>query len=351
MVPKLNSPFIFFILRKIIVYTATFFIAITLAWLLPHIMPGDPIRELTMKIVVAGTKGGGAASIGLTEEQVKKLYTFWVQKFGLDQPLHVQYLLFLKQVFTLDLGVSIRYYPSSVVGIISRALPWSLGLLIPAAIVGWILGNLLGALAAYKKGIFDRVLYPFFLFVSQSPQYWLALILIYILGFYLKIFPLGRAYTMTLTPSFSLEFIMDVLLHSFLPFLSVVMPYIGGEAIGMRSLMLYEINSDYANYVETLGFKDWKILVYSIKNAFLPQVTGLPLYFASAFGGQLVVEAVFGYPGIGSILYDAVIGQDYPLTMGCFLAIITVTLVGNLFMDILYVYLDPRIRTGYLSEG
>jgi len=341
-----------FLLRKTGFYVLSFFIALSLAWLLPRLMPGDPVRRLTMRIVAAGTAGGGGTSSAgfLTETQVKRLYEHWVREFELDKPLHIQYLSFLAHCFSLNFGVSIRYYPTKVVEIVARALPWSLALLIPAIIVGWFLGNFLGALAAYKRGIYDRILYPFFLFVSQSPYYWLALILVYVFGFYLGWFPLGRAYSPTFTLTLSLNAVVELLRHYTLPFLSVMLPYIGGEAIGMRSLILYEMGSDYANYCESLGFSKWRILMYAFKNAVLPQVTGLPLYFASAFGGQIVTEVVFGYPGIGSLLYEAVLGQDYPLVQGCFFTIIAVTIIGNLLMDLAYAYIDPRIKLGYLGE-
>jgi len=343
--------FLKFLLRKAGFYVLSFFIALSLTWLLPRLMPGDPIRRLTMKIVAAGTAGGSASTAGfLTESQVKRLYEYWVREFELDKPLHIQYISFIMHCFTLNFGVSIRYYPTRVTEIIAGALPWSLALLIPAIIVGWFLGNYLGALAAYKRGIFDHLLYPFFLFIAQSPHYWLALIMVYIFGFYLRWFPLGRAYSPTFTFTFTLDAIVEVVRHYTLPFLSVMLPYVGGEAIGMRALILYEMGSDYANYCESLGFNKWKILKYAFKNAILPQVTGLPLYFAAAFGGQIVTEVVFGYPGIGSLLYEAVLGQDYPLIQGCFFTIVAVTIIGNFLMDILYAYIDPRIKLGYLGE-
>lgn len=344
------SPLHIFFRRKIIAYLVTFYLALTLIWLLPHLMPGDPVREKALKIIAAGSKGGGASIPGLTEVQVKRLYEYWVEKFGLDQPLIVQYFVFLKSCFTLDLGVSIRHYPSRVNDLLIQSLPWSLGLLLPAIVVGWIFGNYLGALAAYKRGIFDKVLYSLFLFMSQMPYYWFALILVYSLSFNWRILPPAGAYTLTLTPSLSLTFVLDLLSHYLLPFLSVMIPYIGGEAIGMRSLILYEINSDYANYFESLGFRDRKLLSYTFRNAVLPQVTGLPIYFASAFGGQLVTEIVFGYPGIGSLLYAAVIGQDYPLIQGGFLMIVIITILGNFLIDLYYAYIDPRIRVAYRGE-
>lgn len=345
-----SSPTHRFFRRKVIVYLVSFYLALTFIWLLPHLMPGDPVREKALKIIAAGSKGGGAAVPGLTEVQVKRLYEYWVQKFGLDQPLIVQYLTFLKSCLTFDLGVSIRFYPVKVGDLLLSSLPWSLGLLIPAIIIGWIMGNYLGALAAYKRGIFDKVLYPLFLFMSQMPYYWFALILIYSLSFHAGIFPPGGAFTQTLTPSLSLTFILDLLSHYLLPFVSVMVPYVGGEAVGMRSLILYEINSDYANYLESLGFRDRKLLSYAFRNAMLPQVTGLPIYFASAFGGQLVTEIVFGYPGIGGTLYAAVIGQDYPLIQGGFLIIVIITILGNFLMDIFYAQIDPRIRIAYRGE-
>jgi len=350
MAPKLSSSHIFLI-RKVIVYIITFYLALTLIWLLPHLMPGDPVQEMALQVIAAGSGGTVIPGSGLTEVQIKRLYEFWVKKFGLDKPLIVQYMIFLKNCFTFDLGASIRHYPSQVKDLLILSLPWSLGLLVPAIIIGWILGNYLGAIAAYKRGIFDKVLYPFFLFTSQMPYYWFALILVYSLSYYQNIFPPGGGYTPTLTPSLSITFIVDFLKHYILPFLSIMMPYVGSEAIGMRSLILYEINSDYANYFESLGFRDRKLLSYMFRNAVLPQVTGLPLYFASAFGGQLVAETVFGYPGIGSIIYGAVIAKDYPLIQGGFLMIVIVTLVGNFLMDIFYAYINPRVRIAYQGEA
>ncbi|MEM1507826.1 MAG: ABC transporter permease [Candidatus Bathyarchaeia archaeon] len=347
---KFSSPLYNFFKRKIIVYVATFYLALTFVWLLPHLMPGDPVREKALKIIAAGAKGGGTSVPGLTEVQVKRLYEYWVKEFGLDQPPIIQYLTFLKNCLTFNLGVSIRFYPTRVSDLLMQSLPWSLALLMPAIIVGWILGNYLGALAAYRRGIFDKILYPLSLFASQMPYYWLALALIYVLSFHAGIFPPGGAYTKTLNPSLSLTFILDLLKHYALPFISVTIPYIGGEAVGMRSLLIYEINSEYINYSESLGFSDKKLLSYAFKNAMLPQITGLPIYFASAFGGQLVTEVVFGYPGIGALLYSAVIGQDYPLIQGGFLMIVTVTIIGNFLMDVFYAWIDPRIRITYRGE-
>jgi len=347
-----NTILLFFI-RKILFYVIALFMSLTLVWLLPRLMPGDPIGMLVAKIlggagggVGGGGGGGGAGGTSIAE----LLYEYWVKKFGLDKPWYEQYIIYLSSCLSFNFGISIQYYPARVLDLITRALPWSLGLLVPAIIIGWIIGNLLGALAAFRGGIFDKVLYPIFLIFSRMPYYWFALILVYLLSTHYRIFPPGGAYSPYHTPSFSITFIVDFLHHYTLPFISVLLPFIGGQAIGMRAMTLYEVNSDYLNYTESLGIGDRRLLSYAFRNAILTQISGLPLQFASTFAGQLVTEVVFGYPGIGYLLYDAIINQDFPLIQGSFMMIIVVTLVGNFLMDLLYAYIDPRIRIAYREE-
>jgi peptide/nickel transport system permease protein len=350
--PKISYPFFYYFLRKAAFYMLAYFIAVSLVWLIPRLMPGDPIINLVNSILSAsgmgGTAGGGAGGTAgqwsVSEEVAQKLYTFWIVKFGLDKPLLEQYFLHLKNSISFDFGVSIQYYPLSVLGVINLALPWSLLLLLPASIIGWILGCVLGAYTAYKRGVLDRVVYPIFLTLSRAPLFWFALILIYIFIYQFRIFPPGGAYSFFVKPSLTLEFILDYLRHYTLPFITVLLPILGGQAIGMRAMTIYEINSDYLNYSEMLGIKEGKLLRYAFRNAILVQTTGLPLQVANAFSGQLVMEVVFGYPGIGFYLYDAIINMDYTLIQGCFTVIILVVLIGNFLIDILYAYIDPRIR-------
>ena len=352
---KAKSPALLFLIRKAAFYFITFIVALTFVWLIPRLMPGDPIRQLVLAILLgAGVGGEGAGGGGVTSQftvqQAKLLYEFYVKKFGLDQPLHIQYLLLLKRVFTGDLGISIMFQPDRVVDIVSRALPWSLGLLVPSTITAWVLGNMLGAYAAYKDGKTDSILYSLFLFISQMPYYWFALVLIYVFAIGLRWFPAAGAYSVGVVPNLSWSFIVDFLQHYTLPFLSLVLISLGGQALGMRTMTIYELNSDYMNYSESLGLSDRKLIGYAFRNAILPQITGLAIHLGTTVSGQIVTETVFGYPGVGFIMYQAILHADYPLIEGSFTILTLCVLMMNFIMDILYAYIDPRIKAAYAEE-
>jgi len=338
------SPLTLFFIRKIGFYILTFFLATFLIWIIPRMMPGDPIRSFVAEIYNT-MQGGGQIPI-----KTKHLYEYYVKKFDLDKPYYIQYFTYLKSILTFDFSISIAFYPAKVIDLVRMALPWSLALLIPAQIVGWILGNYLGALAAYHRGKTDNIVFSLFLLLSQTPYYWLALMLAYLLAFQFPIFPYGGGYSWGMTPSLSLRFILDVLWHYVLPFLSLVLVIIGGQAIGMREMTLYELGSDYIYYGKNLGVRDSKLTKWAFRNAVLPQITGLALSLGSAVGGQVVTEAVFGYPGIGNLIYLGVLRQDYPLIQGGFTLLLITTLMANFIIDILYAYVDPRIRRAYVGE-
>lgn len=353
---KKSRGLLLFFARKIGFYVLTFYISLSLVWLIPRLMPGDPIGLLLGRISTgagaAGGASGGAAGGGGGGESAfyVLLYKYWVQKFGLDKPLHVQYVLFIQNMFSLSFGPSIVYYPTDALRVVLLVLPWSLVLLVPSIVVGWFIGNYIGARAAYKRGIYDKLIYPFALVASNAPYYWFALILVGTLAGYLRLFPTQGTYSIHLTPSLTLEFISDFLYHYTLPFLSLLIPQIGRVALGMRSLTLYELGSEYMEYSESLGFSEKKLVKYASMNAVLPQYTGLPMMLGSAFAGQVVSEVVFSYKGIGMLLYSSIFGQDYNVVQCAFFFIILVVLVGNFLMDIIYAYVDPRIRLAYKEE-
>lgn len=342
-----------FLARKAVFYILTFFVALSLVWLLPRLMPGNPVGTLISSIMGGGGAGGGASGGGGgggSSQLYQRLYTEWVLRFGLNRPIYEQYGIFLTNTLTFSFGPSIMYYPTSALEIVSGALPWSLALLLPAIIIGWIVGSYLGAAAAFKKGVYDKLLYPIFLIGANTPYYWFALILVTLLTGTFRVFPPGGAYSVTVTPGLNYAFITDALFHYALPFLSLLIPYIGRMALGMRSMVLYEIGSDYMEYSASLGFPRGKLLRYAFRNAVLPSITSLPLYLGGAFAGQVVSEVVFGYPGIGLVLYTAVLNQDYNIIQCAFTLIVLVILIGNFVADILYAYVDPRIRLTYKEE-
>ena len=309
-------------------------------------MPGDPIGTLIASIIGGseGSSGGGGGEI------YKLLYDNWIIKFGLNKPLHEQYIIFIVNIATLSFGPSIIYYPRQSLDVVLWALPWSLGLLVPAIIFGWLIGNYVGTVAAYKKGIYDKLVYPFFLSIATTPYYWFALILVTLFSGVFPIFPPGGAYDVTLMPGWNIPFIIDFLRHYTLPFLSLLIPYIGKTAVGMRAMVLYEIGSDYMDYSQSLGLPRRTLQKYAYRNAILPALTSLPMHFGAAFTGQVISEVVFGYPGIGFVIYSAILNLDYNVIQCAFVLVIFIILSGNFIVDVIYTYVDPRILIAYKNE-
>lgn len=320
--------------QKIIWYLITLFFAIILNFVLPRLMPGDP---------VAGIAAGAVS--GMTDATaIQKVYEEYAEKFGVNKPMIVQFGMWAGNAIKGDFGVSFSQYPRTVGDIISSSVGWTLALQLPAIIVGWLLGNILGAVAAYIKGAFDKVLLPVFMFISNVPAFGMAIILLTVFGINLKWFPTSGAYGFELIPNFSWEFISSVISHYQMPFWSIVLITIGGQAIGMRSMSIYELNADYVKYSRFLGIKDRKIVGYVFRNAMLPQITGLAMSLGTMMGGALVAEIIFSYPGIGTAMMTAVRGQDYPLLSACTLIITIMVLLANLLVEILYGVIDPRVK-------
>jgi peptide/nickel transport system permease protein len=331
-----------YICRKALWYVVTLLVAVLLNFLLPRLMPGNPVSTMI-----------ALATEGLTDAQAaKRVYEAYMHEFGLDKPLWQQFFIYVGNLFQGKMGVSFVQYPRQVSDIIGAAVPWTLRLQIPAIITGWILGNSLGALAAYRKGVFDRVLFPFFLFIAAIPAFGLAIVNVYFLANQLHWFPGRLGYAFDLLPNWSNPaFIFSMLNHYRLPFLTMVLVAIGGQSLGMREMSIYELNADYVKYSRLLGIKDSKIVTYVFRNAMLPQITGLALSLGTMIGGNIVAEIVFSYPGIGTTLFTAISSQDFPLISGCTLVITLTVLVANFFVDILCGIIDPRIRLTQQEEG
>jgi len=336
------SPIVRFILRRVGFLFLTFTVFMLIIFALPRAIPGNPLSTLLSQLFQQAQAN---------PELIKAVYKRLMDEFGVGKPVHIQFIDFISRTLRGDLGTSIAFYPRKVGEIVAAYLPWSLGLLIPATLTSWIIGNSLGALAGYKrKSAVDNLMLPVFLTLSQTPYYWLAMILLYVFAVNLGVFPIGGAYSSGRIPSLTFEFIADVLSHYILPFLSIVLSAMGGWAIGMRVMVIYELGADYINYADSLGLPDRKLLRYVFKNSMLPQITGLALSFGTILGGSLITELVFNYPGTGYLLFRAISTLDYPLIQGVFILLISTLLLANLIVDFVYAYIDPRIRTGYLGE-
>jgi peptide/nickel transport system permease protein len=319
---------------KLIWFFITLVSAFLLNFILPRLMPGDPVAVITQRVAQGMTSQAGVA----------KVYEEYANLFGTNKPVLEQFFLYVRNVFRGDFGVSFSQYPRSVANILQSSIWWTVALQFPAIIVGWLIGNTLGALAAYLKGGFDKVLLPVSIFVSNLPAFGMAVVLLVIFGINLKWFPTSGGYGFDLLPSFSWDFFRSVIIHYQLPFWSIVLISIGGQAIGMRSMSIYELNADYVKYSRFLGIKDRKIVGYVFRNAMLPQVTGLALSIGTMVGGALVAEIIFSYPGLGSTILSAVMGQDYPLISAATLIITLMVLAATFLIEILYGFIDPRIK-------
>jgi peptide/nickel transport system permease protein len=323
-----------YFLNKLGWFVVTFVFAFLLNFILPRLMPGDPVAAITARLAQGMSNSTG----------MKAVYEQYATLFGTNKPLLEQFLLYVKNVLHGDFGVSFSQYPRPVSDIIGSAIWWTLGLQLPAILVGWIIGNMLGALAAYIKGPFDKVAMPASLFISSFPAFGMAVVLLVVFAIKLAWFPSSGGYGFDMIPSFTPGFIKSVIVHYQLPFWSIVLIAIGGQAIGMRSMAIYELNSDYVKFSRFMGIKDRKIVGYVFRNAMLPQITGLALAIGTMVGGALVAETIFSYPGLGTTLLNAVTGQDYPLVAASTLIIAMMVLTANFVLELLYGFIDPRIK-------
>ncbi len=330
-----------YIYKKLFWYLLTLVVALMLNFFLPRLIPGNPV-DIILNEMTAGMSDTARA------REIKEEFS---RQLGLDQPLPVQFFNYVRGIFQGDLGRSFNQYPKPVTELLAASLPYTIALQLPAILLGWLLGNLLGAKAAYNKGMFDRTVFPVSLFLSSIPAFIFSLVMLYTFAVVLKWFPIGGAYAKDILPSLSFTFIFSLIRHWFLPFASLTLIAIGGQAIGMRSMSLYELNADYVLYAKLLGVPDRKVTKYVFKNAVLPQITGLALSLGTMIGGALITEIVFSYPGVGQKMMLAIRNVDYPMISGCTLIISMTVLVANFLIEIVYGLIDPRVRAAQLEEG
>jgi peptide/nickel transport system permease protein len=323
-----------YFLNKLVWFLITLVAAFILNFILPRLMPGDPVAAIVSRLAQGMSNTSG----------VQAIYQQYSDLFGTNKPILEQFYLYIRNVARGDFGFSFSQYPRTVADVLKASIGWTLALQFPAIIVGWLIGNTLGALAAYLKGGFDKLLMPVSIFVSNFPPFGMAVIYLVIFGVGLKWFPISGGYGFDLIPNFSWNFIWSVIIHYQLPFWSIVSIAIGGQAIGMRSMSIYELNADYVKYSRFLGIKDAKIVGYVFRNAMLPQITGLALSIGTMVGGALVAEIIFSYPGLGSTILNAVMGQDYPLISATTLIITIMVLTANFAIELVYGIIDPRIK-------
>ncbi|MEU8357612.1 ABC transporter permease [Nonomuraea sp. NPDC048882] len=319
--------------RKLLIYGLTFFVAVTVNWMIPRFMPGDPIASMVARANVTNAQA------------VEAMRAYYSNLFGLDQPLWQQYVNFWGALAQGDFGISIWLFPTPVADVITQAVPYTLALIVPSVLLSWVVGNQFGAYAARRK-LLDNTVLPVGYVLTAMPYMWLAVLLAWGFGVLLGWFPVAGGYSFSMRPNWSWTFVLDLLHHWTLPFLSLFLVALGGWAIGMRNMIIYELESDYSSYLSALGAPTRLIRRYAFRNAVLPQITGLALQLGVLVAGALVTEIVFAYPGLGSLILKAIQNKDFFLLQGTFLFIVLGVLIANFIIDIVYVVVDPRTRAG-----
>ena len=321
-----------YLTRKLAIYLVTFVVAVTIDWAIPRLMPGDPIDRLLSRMQAQPASA-------------EALEGYYTEAFGFDVPLWKQYLNFWAALFHGDLGLSVASFPTPVSELILGALPYTLALLVPAVLLSFWAGNKVGALAARRKSL-DNTVLPVSYALTATPQMWLGIVLVWIFASTLAWLPVSGAYSLALQPAWTLEFALSFLEHWILPFSALFLVAFGGWAIGMRNMIIYELEADYSNYLAALGAPTKLVRKYAYRNALLPQITGLALALGAVVAGAIVVEIVFSYPGLGTLTLAAIQNRDYFLIQGIFLFLIVGVLIANLVIDIAYVFIDTRTRVG-----
>ena len=322
--------------RRLLQFVAVLWGAATLNFFIPRLAPGNPVRDQLTQMA----SQGGYLQAGI-EEMVKA----YDQQFGLDQPLWLQYLRYLGSVLHLDFGYSLSQYPVRVITLIQAALPWTIGLLLASTILAFVLGTLLGAIIGWTRSprALRYLVLPLLVF-SSIPYYLLGLILVYALAVAHPLFPLSGGYSVSSVPGLSLPFALDILRHSLLPAFSIVLAGMGFWGLGMRGMMVTTGGEDYMLFAEAKGLKGSRMLLrYAVRNAVLPQFTSLAIALGHIVSGSVIVEVVFAFPGIGSLLVKAISGSDFFLLYGIVFIIILAISIATLLIDLVYPLLDPRI--------
>ncbi len=325
-----------YFMRKIVFFIVTIWIAITLNFILPRLMPGNPAQAMMSKFAQQGA---------ITPSQEHALALMLGMPTG---SLWTQYWQYLLHVCEGNFGVSYSFYPVKVITVIAGALPWTLTLVGLVTIIQFVVGTLLGVYAAWHRGRkFDSVATVLFSFTSAFPYFWIALLFIYLFGYILNWFPISGGYSGSLSPALNWSFVGSALYHSILPALTIFITGIGGSLLSMRNNMINTLGEDYILLGRAEGLSETVISIrYAARNALLPIVTNFAMTLGMVVGGSLLMETVFAYPGMGYLLSTALSNQDYPLLQALFLFITVSVLLANFAADIVYGFLDPRVRRG-----
>jgi peptide/nickel transport system permease protein len=326
-----------YLARRILFLLVVIWVASSITFFIPRISPKNPIRERFAELARTG---------GFSPQDLEKIVASYNAKFGLDKPVVEQYFDYMGGILRGDLGVSLNKFPKTVWELIMEALPWTIALLMTTTVLSFVIGNIVGAISAWPKSPrwVRSVSVPFILLQGVHP-YLLGLLMIFFIAFRLKLLPLSGAYSVGTQPELSIKFLLDAARHQILPALSLILASVGGWALAMRGMGVTIQGEDYVNFAEHKGLKPNTIFgSYYVRNALLPQVTGLALAFGSVITAGILVETLYGLPGLGTVLGQAINANDFLVIYGIVLFIVIGVAIMMLVVDLVYPLLDPRIR-------
>lgn len=326
-----------YILRRVGIFFLIIWVASTINFIIPRLAPGDPIGAILGQLQTQGAKVENSAEI----------IAMFRERFGLDDPLYLQYLKYLWALLHLDLGYSIAFFPAKVTDVVANALPYTIGLLTVSTLLTFTLGVLAGALLVWHTTPrVARFVITFFMMLAPIPYYLLAIIFVSVFAFSLGIFPYSGLVSVGRMPrgGFDIGYMLDIAYHSTLPALSIIVAGIGGWILGMRGMMVTVLGEDYLTLAEAKGLRDRRIFfAYAMRNAMLPQFTGLAISLGYVVSGATIVELIFSYPGMGYRLFQAINTSDFPMIQGITFFLVVSIAVAILVIDLIYPRLDPRI--------
>jgi peptide/nickel transport system permease protein len=327
-----------YLIPRFLQFLTIIFVGITVTFIIPRLSPTDPVEAQISMMMARGAS--------LDPQSVASMRAALTDMYGLSGSPVEQYFAFWGRLFRGDLGPSLANFPAPVSGMIGQAMPYTLSLLIPAVLISWVFGNLFGTWSSYyPKNKILSVIEVLGQAVRPIPYYIVAIVLLVVFAFFIPILPFSGAYDIGTRPSWTLAFFLTYIQHSILPASTLILVGFGGWFIGMKSLTSNIISEDYVVYAETTGMKESKILSqYIMRNALLPQITGLAMSLGTVFSGALIMEVVFGFPGIGALTMAAVFRNDYSMIMGIAIYSIIGVAVTVFLMDLIYPLFDPRVR-------
>lgn len=324
-----------YIFKKSVLFFIVFFAALTINFILPRLLPGNPAEIVYDTILREG--GTSISPIYLKQLDVE---------YGISHaPIYVQYVQYLGNLFHGNLGVSLSLYPEPVSSILATALPWTLYLVSVSTIISFFVGNRLGRYAGLNRNTRKDVAVDMVtMFLTSFPAFILGFMILYALSVAVPIFPIGEAYGRNTYPGFNFPFVISVIYHSILPVATIILTSLGGWVLGMRNNIIPSLNSDFIKFARGLGFRKGQITRIAYRNAILPNLTGFAMSLGFSVTGVLLEEQIFSYPGVGMYMITAIDALDYPLIQGIFLMVIISVLAANFIVDVLYGILDPRIK-------